>query len=252
MAVSANCGYLSAMKGERVLAVIPARLSAQRFPNKPLHPIAGKTMIEWVWRAASAAMSVDRVVIATEDEAIVEAARSFGGEAVLTATYDSGSDRVAAVAADSRASIILNVQGDEPLLEPAAVDQLVAALERCPWAGVSTLIRRSNDAASYQDRNIVKAAVSEDHRALYFSRQPIGADENGRFWRHVGLYGYRREALEAYCRWAPAPWERAEKLEQLRLLWNGVAMCAMETTMENHSVDVPGDISVVERRLSAP
>lgn len=207
-------------------------------------------MIEWVWRAAKAAKRVDRVVLATEDREIVEAARAFGAEAVLTARHPSGSDRVAEVAARSPAEIVLNVQGDEPLLEPAAVDQLVEALDRCPWAGVSTLVRRSTDLTAYTDRNVVKAVVAPDARVLYFSRSPIGAAVDGSFPRHVGLYGYRKDVLEKFCRWDPSPWETAEKLEQLRLLWHGVAFAAAETTMDSHAVDVPADIAVVEARLA--
>jgi 3-deoxy-manno-octulosonate cytidylyltransferase (CMP-KDO synthetase) len=237
------------MRDERVLAVIPARLSAERFPGKPLHRILGRPMIEWVWRAARAAKRVDRVVVATEDPAIVEAARAFGAEAVLTATHRSGSDRVAEVAATSPASIVLNVQGDEPLLEPGAVDALVEALDRCPWAGVSTLVRRSVDSAAYADRNVVKAVVAPDGRVLYFSRAPIGADADGAFWRHLGLYGYRRDVLERFGRWEPSPWEAVEKLEQLRLLWHGVPFAAAATVADMHAVDVPGDVAIVERRL---
>jgi 3-deoxy-manno-octulosonate cytidylyltransferase (CMP-KDO synthetase) len=240
-----------------VLAVIPARHASSRFPGKPFASIAGKPMIQHVVERVRRAKCVSRVLVATDDAAIREAVEGFGGEAVLTRRdHPTGTDRVAEVAAHIAAEIYLNVQGDEPLVDPEAIDELVSALREdhsVQIAGACVAIAQPND---IMDPNITKVVRDFDGNALYFSRAPVpwvrdrGESVVARHWKHIGLYAFRREALLDFPTLPPGELERLEQLEQLRWLENGYRIRIVETEYDAISVDVPDDIGRVEKLLA--
>jgi len=247
-----------ASRGERVVAIIPARYHSTRLHGKPLAQIAGRPMIEHVYRRASGAAQVAEVIVATDSERVADAVRAFGGRVEMTsATHRSGSDRVAEVAARIDASIVVNVQGDEPLVAPAAIDQVIAPLLADPSIAIATLARRIEREADYTDSAVVKVVVGVGGRALYFSRSPIphvrgsAAPVAGAVVRkHIGLYVYRRQALLAFSRLDPTPLERAESLEQLRALEHGMRIMVVDTDYDSIGVDTPEDLERV-RQLAA-
>ncbi|MGC2420292.1 MAG: 3-deoxy-manno-octulosonate cytidylyltransferase [Candidatus Acidiferrales bacterium] len=240
----------------QVLAVIPARHASSRFPGKALAPIAGRPMIQHVVERLRRAQLVSRVVVATDDAGIQKAVESFGGEAILTrADHRTGTDRVAEVALHNPAEIYVNVQGDEPLIDPETVDALVSALLEDPSVQIATpctAIMQRND---IMDPNIVKVTRDFDGNALYFSRAPIpwvrATTEKiaARHWKHLGLYAFRRDALLEFPTLPPGALERIEQLEQLRWLENGFRIGVVETEYDAVSVDVPADIERVEKLL---
>lgn len=238
--------------GTTTIAVVPARYGAQRFPGKPLADIRGTPMIVRVAQQAAKAASIDRVIVATDDPRIMDAVQEAGFEAQMTSeACASGSDRVAEVAEGLDADLVVNVQGDEPLLDPRDLDALVAAAYENP-NGITTLGRPVDDAAALADPNVVKAVVSPAGAALYFSRAPIphGADPEDAI-AHVGLYAYPPAVLSRFTRLAPSPLERRERLEQLRALENGIPirlqMCV--SVRPSIGVDVPADLEAVGRIL---
>jgi 3-deoxy-D-manno-octulosonate 8-phosphate phosphatase (KDO 8-P phosphatase) len=234
-----------------VLAVIPARYGSERFPAKPLALIDGVPMVVRVLRNVAQAATVDRVVVATDDDRIADAVREAGGEAVITASeLPSGSDRVWAVAEPSSAAIVVNVQGDEPLLPATIVDALVRRLLDADDCDIATpVVRGARITASSPD--VVTVACSEAGIAHYFSRStiPYGAEE---VLRHVGVYAYRRDALERFVRAPVGALEAVEKLEQLRALSLGLRIAAVDVDVVLHAVDRPEDVAAVERLLAAP
>jgi 3-deoxy-manno-octulosonate cytidylyltransferase (CMP-KDO synthetase) len=243
-----------------VLAVIPARYASTRLPGKPLVMLAGKTMIERVWARVALARSVTRVVVATDDERVLNAVRAFGGDAVMTRpTHRSGTERAAEVAAGPLGQIgvriVVNVQGDEPLLDPAGIDAAVEALDDGSDAGVSTLAVPITVTAEIMDPNVVKTVLDFDDRALYFSRAPIPwvRDRDGvvhaRHLKHLGLYAFRRDTLLEFPTLPSGVLERVEQLEQLRWLENGYSIRVVETANDSVSVDVPEDVARVEALL---
>jgi len=241
----------------KVLAVIPARHASSRFPGKPLAAIAGKPMIQHVIERVRQAQLVSRVVVATDDARIQSAVEAFGGEAILTRRdHATGTDRVAEIAAHVPADIYLNVQGDEPLIDPATIDALILALvedESVQIAGSCTGIHQASD---IMDPNITKVVRDFDGNALYFSRAPIPwvRDRNesvtARHWKHIGMYAFRRDALLDFPTLPPGELERLEQLEQLRWLENGYRIRIVETEYDAVSVDVPADIDRVEKLIS--
>jgi 3-deoxy-manno-octulosonate cytidylyltransferase (CMP-KDO synthetase) len=238
----------------RAVGVIPARYQSSRFPGKPLAPIAGVPMIQRVWRGARGAKSLERVIVATDDARIADACRGFGAEVALTrADHASGTDRIAEVAAGLDCDVVVNVQGDEPLIEGFAIDAVVAALDDDPEAPIATLVHAAESDA-LGDPNRVKVVLDRRGRALYFSRSAIPfnhqREAEPRCWQHVGLYAYRREFLLRFAALAPTPAERAEGLEQLRALEHGFPIrCAVIEGWTSASVDVPADIAQVEARI---
>ncbi len=239
----------------RAVAVIPARFGASRFPGKPLAPIAGKSLVQRVWEGTRGSKRLSRVVVATDDPRIVEACRAFGAEVALTSPdHPTGTDRVAEVAASLDEEIVVNVQGDEPLIEGHVIDAALEALEEDASVNMSTVVHPADpDAAG--DPNRVKVVIDRRGRALYFSRSalPYPREKNVtglRLWQHVGLYAYRRPFLLDFVRMAPTALERAEALEQLRALENGHAIrVAVVEGWRSIPVDVPEDVPRVERRL---
>ncbi len=233
----------------RTLAVIPARYASTRLPGKPLVEICGRPMIRWVHEAVSRARLVDEVVVATDDERIVRAVAAFGGRACLTSPdCASGTDRLVEIAAGEKADIYLNVQGDEPLLRPSDVDALIRALAGRPDMACATPCFPVSPEQAL-DPNLVKVVRADDGRALYFSRSRIPYDRDGSgracYWGHLGMYAYRREALDVFARFAPGPLEQTEKLEQLRLLAHGASILTVAVEASAPGVDTPEDLARV-------
>lgn len=249
-----------------IAAIIPARYGATRLPGKPLSDIHGRPMIQHVHERVSRARGVDRVLVATDDARIVEAVRGFGGEAVLTSpAHRSGSDRVAEAARAVDARVIVGVQGDEPMIDPGAVEAAVGPFARDPSVEAATVCTPLRALEEMLSPHVVKVVVDARGRALYFSRSPIphvrGGDaaegarlavERGLARRHLGLYAWRREALLRFAALPPSALEEAEGLEQLRALEHGMAMQVVEWDGEpGVAVDTPADLERV-RALLAP
>lgn len=235
----------------RILGVIPARYASSRFPGKSLAVIAGKTMLQHVWERASAARYLTSVAIATDDKRIRDAAEKFSAKVVMTrADHVSGTDRVAEVASASNAELVVNIQGDEPMIDPGAIDAAVLGLLDAGEAPMGTLKTRIARAADVTDPNVVKVVTDREGNALYFSRSPIplvreaggGArDGQAAHFKHLGLYVYRRDFLLSYPDLPQGPLEQAEKLEQLRALENGFKIRVVETDYDSVGVDTPED-----------
>jgi 3-deoxy-manno-octulosonate cytidylyltransferase (CMP-KDO synthetase) len=211
-------------------------------------------MIEHVYRRASEARSVSSVIVATDDDRIAGAVRAFGGDARMTsASHQSGTDRIAEIARALEADLIVNVQGDEPLLPPAMIDEAVAAFGQDPGLRMSTLRRRIDDPAELQNPNVTKVVVDRDGYALYFSRAAIPyARQDARpadAWRHVGLYVYRRDCLLELAGLPQTALERSEALEQLRALEHGIRIRVLETQHDSVGVDTPADLERVRRQV---
>lgn len=237
-----------------VLAILPARYGSTRFPGKPLTPIAGKPMIQHVWERTRTAKRIDAVMIATDDERIRFACEAFGADVEMTGTdHPTGTDRLAEVAARHPHDVIVNVQGDEPLIEGFVVDAAIEALLRDDRAAMSTIVHRAEPAA-FEDPNRVKVVVDNAGFALYFSRAPIPfrrKDTGLVPLQHVGLYAYRREFLLDFVKLDRSPAERAEELEQLRVLENGHRIRVAEIVgWTSVPVDVPEDVPIVEAALA--
>jgi 3-deoxy-manno-octulosonate cytidylyltransferase (CMP-KDO synthetase) len=241
------------------IAIIPARFEATRLPGKPLALLAGKPMIERVWVRVRDAEKVSRVIVATDDERILKMVTGFGGEAVMTrAEHRSGTERVAEVAAhavDAGDDIFVNVQGDEPLIDPGAIDAVIEAIESDQQVSVATLAVPITRPADIMDHNIVKVVLDFDENALYFSRAPIpwvrdrDAPVHARHLKHLGLYAFRRAALLDFATLPVGDLERVEQLEQLRWMENGYKIRVAETTYDSVSVDVPEDVARVEKLI---
>ena len=236
--------------------MIPARHASSRFPGKPLAAISGQPMIQRVVERVRRAGLVSRVVVATDEPSIKEAVEAFGGEAILTRhDHRTGTDRVAEVATHLAAEIYINVQGDEPLIDPGTVDVVASALIEDESVQVATPCAAIRQAGDIMDPNIVKVVRDFDGNALYFSRAPIpwvrdtAESVVARHWKHLGLYGFRRDALLEFPTLPPGELERLEQLEQLRWIENGFRIRVVETEYDAVSVDVPADIERVEKLL---
>jgi 3-deoxy-manno-octulosonate cytidylyltransferase (CMP-KDO synthetase) len=246
------------MTSPNVIAVIPARYGSTRLPGKPLVTLAGKSMIQRVYERVKLAQRVNRVIVATDDDRILKAVQEFGGEARMTRPdHRTGTERVAEVAAHESGDVFVNVQGDEPLLDPAAVDTAVGALLKEPQVTIATVATPIKVPADIMDPNICKVVLDFDENALYFSRAPIpwvrdtAGHVQARHLKHLGLYVFRREALLDYPTLPQGELERIEQLEQLRWLENGWKIRVAEVEHDAVSVDVPDDIARVEKLLAA-
>ncbi|MGE0199668.1 MAG: 3-deoxy-manno-octulosonate cytidylyltransferase [Candidatus Melainabacteria bacterium] len=236
-----------------VLAVIPARYASTRFPGKPLALIDGRPMIQHVWERVNQAEGIDAVVVATDDPRIEEAVLTFGGTVRMTdPTHPSGTDRIWEVAQSvPEASLVLNVQGDEPHIDPLMLGELVAAMQARPAADILTVVRPIATRGEWENPNLVKAALAVSGQVLYFSRAAIpcvrdglaGDDLPAGLWGHLGVYLYRREALARFTTLPPSPLEQLEKLEQLRAMEAGMRIEAIITAEAPVGVDTPEDLT---------
>ena len=242
----------------KTYGIIPSRFGSSRFPGKPLAVLAGKPLVAWVVEAARKAKSLDEVLVATDDERIAAAVESHGGRAVMTPSeLPSGTDRIACAAGDfADDDILVNIQGDEPLIDPALVDELVLKLKTDPRWSMATAVTPIKSAADLAAKTVVKVVLDRDGGALYFSRSPIPCDRDheadlasGLYVRHLGIYAYRGEFLRRYIAEPPCDLEKTEKLEQLRALWMGAKIAVVQTDDEGVGVDTPEDAVRVERIL---
>ena len=247
----------------KIYGIIPSRFGSSRFPGKPIHVIAGKPLVAWVVEAVKQARRLDVVVVATDDERIVKAVEACGGRAVMTPSeLPSGTDRIACAArivcggdfADD--DILVNIQGDEPLIDPALIDELAAKLADDPRWDMATAVTPIKSAADLAAKTVVKVVLDRDDGALYFSRAPIPCDRDheadlatGLYVRHLGIYAYRGAFLKRYVAEPPCALERTEKLEQLRALWMGAKIAVVRTEDEGVGVDTPEDAVRIEAIL---
>ena len=243
----------------KILGIIPSRYASSRFPGKPLALIAGKPLIQHVIERCQQARELSEVIVATDDTRIWEVAQNFCRVEMTAPDHPSGSDRIAEVGQRCACDAIVNIQGDEPLIDPNVVNAVARALEHDEMSTAATLIKNPDE---YDNPNVVKVIVNADGRALYFSRRtiPYLREAASRsvseqlaafpFLKHVGIYGYRRETLLRLVKFPLSPLERAEQLEQLRALENGIQIAVMKVDYDSVGVDVPGDVERVERLLS--
>jgi 3-deoxy-manno-octulosonate cytidylyltransferase (CMP-KDO synthetase) len=242
----------------KIVAIIPSRFGSTRFPGKPLVPIAGKSMIQHVYESSTQADLVDRVVVATDDERIFKAVEQFGGEAVMTSeTLRSGTDRAAEAAERlglEMEDVVINVQGDQPLMDPRCLDDVVAPLIADGQLGISTLAFRIIDPEEYDNPKDVKVVVDYRGDALYFSRAPLpfARDDGEAFdsFKHLGVYAYRRRFLEIFRELPTGRLESIEKLEQLRALEYGHCVHVVVTPYDSPEVDLPSDIPRIEKLMA--
>ena len=249
----------------KTYALIPSRFGSSRFPGKPLAVLAGKPLVAWVVEAVGRARTPDAVVVATDDERIAEAVRGHGGESVMTPSdLPSGTDRIAYAAREFLGGdfgdddILVNVQGDEPLIDPALVDALVGKMKDDPRWSMATAVTPIASADDLNARSVVKVVLDKDDGALYFSRLPIPCNRDsepdvagGLYVRHLGIYAYRGEFLKRYIAEPPCALERTEKLEQLRALWMGAKIAVVRTNDQGVGVDTPEDAERVAKLLAA-
>lgn len=228
-----------------VIGVIPARWASTRFPGKPLHRLGGKALVHHVWDRCQEAKLLSRSLIATDDERIADAARAFGADVVMTRSdHPTGTDRIAEAIRDlPNCSHVINVQGDEPLIDPALIDQLAQALLDDPDLPMVTAANIITDDAILADPNVVKVVISRAQKALYFSRSlipyPRSSEPDTVYYRHKGIYGYSRKFLLQFVQWKSTPLERTEQLEQLRALENGASIGVIITEDDSIGVDTP-------------
>ena len=269
----------------KALGVIPARLGSTRLSEKILRNISGKPMIQHVWERAKQAKGLEDIIVACDDERIQKCVESFGGKAFMTRKdHPNGTSRISEVMEHFKQEIVINIQGDQPLVDPNALDEMVSIFEKSPGVEVLTLAVRMADKAAYENPNVVKVVCDADGDALYFSRaiipffqgkpnsllkeskdnwaspgNPLGKENKCQdkqnctfsFLKHLGVYGYRRDFLLKFVAWKPGILENIEKLEQLRILERGRSIRVIETKYDFISVDTEEDLKEVESRLSA-
>ncbi len=250
------------LKKDKTLGIIPARFLSTRFPGKPLVDIAGKSMVQRVWEQANQAATLTTVVVATDDERIFDHVHAFGGKAMMTSpTHLSGTDRCAEVA-DNEAfedySFIVNIQGDEPFIQPAQIDLAVRFLMHQVGFSIATLAKKIEKVVELFNPNVVKVVFDQQYRALYFSRSIVPFLRNvaetdwlekGLFYKHIGLYVFRRETLAALAKLPAGRLEQAESLEQLRWLEAGFAIGIEKTEFETQGIDAPEDLKKIINAL---
>jgi 3-deoxy-manno-octulosonate cytidylyltransferase (CMP-KDO synthetase) len=242
----------------KIVGIIPARYASTRFPGKPLAPVAGKPLIRRVVEQCQKAKSLSEIIVATDDSRIAEVAQKFCRVEMTSPTHPSGTDRIAEVAGKISCGAVVNIQGDEPMIEPSVIDAIAGALEQNE---MSTAATRIKNPAELDNPNVVKVVVNAAGRALYFSRRtiPYLREAASRpvneqlaafpFLKHLGIYGYRRETLLRLVKFPVSPLEAAEKLEQLRALENGIPIAVMQVAFDSVGVDAPEDVEWVERFL---
>lgn len=242
----------------RIIGVIPARWASTRFEGKILAPLKGRPMIQHVWERARKSRLLNEVMIACDDQRILDAARKFGAKAVLTSKdHASGTDRIAQAVAGVQADVVVNIQGDEPLIDPAVIDCLAQVLLEDTSALMATVIKKIRSREELENPNVVKVVIDSQHNALYFSRSGIPYDR-GRsgmgknvYYKHLGIYAYRRDFLLKFSKMPKSALEKTEELEQLRALEAGVKIKTITTDIETAGVDTPEDLARVESLLKA-
>jgi 3-deoxy-manno-octulosonate cytidylyltransferase (CMP-KDO synthetase) len=252
------------MNSSKIIAIIPARYGSTRFPGKSLAMIKGKPMIQRVYERTKQSQLINRVIVATDDDRILKAVSSFGGEAVMTASdHSTGTDRIAEVAGRFACDLVINVQGDEPLIHPEMIDQAIRPLVDDPSIPMGTLCREIQDHDEAIDPNVVKVVFDKNGFALYFSRAPIPWDRDNwankkslnelllssPLYKHIGLYVYRRDFLLVFAKLPGSRLEKIEKLEQLRALEHGYKIKTIVTQHNSFGVDIPDDLSKILKRL---
>ena len=242
----------------KIVGIIPARYASTRFPGKPLAPVAGKPLIQHVVEQCQKATSLSEIIVATDDSRIADVARKFCRVEMTSPAHPSGSDRIAEVVEKISCDAVVNIQGDEPLIEPSVIDAVASALADCE---MSTAATRIKNPAELDNPNVVKVVVNAAGRALYFSRRTIPYLREAAsgsmseqlaafaFLKHLGIYGYRRGTLLRLVKFPVSPLEAAEKLEQLRALENGIQIAVMQVAFDSVGVDAPEDVEWVERFL---
>lgn len=239
---------------KKIICVIPSRYESTRFPGKPLALIANKPMIQWVYERCTQAGSISDVIVATDDTRIKDTVDRFGGQAVMTGECKCGSDRVYEACRDMDFDIVINVQGDEPLIDPAVIDELCHVFED-DTVVAATVKTEISELEEIEDPNVVKVITDACDNAIYFSRYPIPYNRDGRddvmYYKHMGIYGYTKAFLEQYVSMDYGQLERVENLEQLRILENGHKIKVVETDYISRGVDVPEQISEIERLIDS-
>ncbi len=242
----------------KILGIIPARFGSTRFPGKPLALIAGKPLIQYVVEQCQKAKSLNEVIVATDDTRIFEVVQDFCRVEMTSPDHPSGTDRIAEVAERNQCDALINIQGDEPLIDPGVIDSVANALEKNEMSTAATPIKEISD---YENPNVVKVVVDFSGRALYFSRRTIPFLRGGTgrsaaeqlaafsFLKHLGIYGYHRETLLRLVKFPVSPLENAEKLEQLRALENGIQIAVVKVDYDSMGVDAPEDVARVEKYL---
>ncbi len=243
----------------KTYGIIPSRFGSSRFPGKPLAMLAGKPLVAWVVEAVKRAKSLDEVLVATDDERIVKAVEAYGGRAVMTPSdLPSGTDRIACAAGDfADDDILVNIQGDEPLIDPRLIDELAMKLKLDSKWSMATAVTPIRKVSDFAAKTVVKVVLDREGGALYFSRSPIPCDRDhepdlssGLYVRHLGIYAYRGAFLRKYVAEPPCALEKTEKLEQLRALWMGAKIAVVRTEDEGVGVDTPEDAERVEGILA--
>ena len=243
----------------KTYGIIPSRFGSSRFPGKPLAMLAGKPLVAWVVEAVKKAKTLDEVLVATDDARIVAAVEACGGKAVMTPSeLPSGTDRIACAAGDfADDDILVNIQGDEPLIDPQLIDDLALKLKLNAKWDMATAVTPIKSVADYQAKTVVKVVLDRDDGAMYFSRAPIPCDRDheadlafGLYVRHLGIYAYRGKFLKRYIAEPPCALEQTEKLEQLRALWMGAKIAVVRTEDEGVGVDTPEDAERVAKILA--
>jgi len=233
----------------KVVAVIPARYGSTRFPGKPLTPISGKPLLQWVWEGSKRSHRIEKILIATDDTKIAKVAKEFGAEVVMTRSdHPSGTDRIAEAAQNLKADWILNLQGDEPLITGEFLDVWIGSLD--PKFGLATVATPLRESSDHDRPEVVKVRWDASGKALGFRRSVAPKDRKDWQHQHVGLYAYRPDTLRKFVSLAPSEGEKREKLEQLRALENGIAVQVVPLTFLSVGVDTPGDVTRAERALA--
>ena len=237
----------------KTAAIIPARMGSTRFPGKVLANLGGKPIVQWVWERTKASKA-DEVIVASDSEEVIRAVQAFGGNAQMTSpNHPSGSDRIWEVASKLDCDIIINVQGDEPFMEPTVIDQLIDVMQETPAPDMATVVVPSTREQIANNPNSPKVVVSADNTALYFSRSPIPFLREGGtdmpLYKHWGIYAYSRAALSKFVSLPESPLEKCEKLEQLRALENGMKIKVIKTDFQSIGIDTPEDLIQAEQHL---
>ncbi len=239
------------------IGVIPARYGSTRFEGKVLQDLCGKPVIQHVYERAKKAKSLDDLVVAADDERIIKVVEGFGGKAIFTSkSHNTGTDRLTEVVNHMEVKIVVNIQGDEPLINPLIIDDLVRTMQSDPEAVMATVVKKSRSQEEFLSRDVVKAIVDEDNIARYFSRSPIPTllkfeSKKDFFYKHIGIYAYKKDFLFTFKKLTESYLEKNERLEQLRALENGYRIRVIETMFETVGVDTPEDLELAKKILQS-